>query len=73
MRQLKRKEDPSGFLNMFRYTAAMMFGDPRGNIQGQGRQPNLTKAGPGRRRTGKWNDCRHGQKTIKSTTFPRGH
>lgn len=56
MKNLNRTEDPSGFLNLFRYAASMRYGDPAGVIQGQGKQPSLTKSGPGRRRTGPWNE-----------------
>lgn len=73
MKQLSRKEDPTGFLNLFRHEASMRFGDPAGRIQGQGRQPNLTKKGPGRRRIGPWNDCQHGSKALSATSFPRGY
>jgi len=72
MRRLPDKHDPTGFLNLFRYVASMRFGDPAGVIQGQGRQPNLTKAGPGRRRTGAWNPCTHGAKHCSSRVLRRG-
>jgi hypothetical protein len=58
-------QDPTNLLNLFRYVAAIRYGDPNGHIQGQGKQPNLTKAGPGRRRTGPWNACRHGAKYLR--------
>lgn len=49
MRRLKRKEDPTGFLNLFRYAASMRFGNPVGVIEGHGRYASPTKKGPGRR------------------------
>jgi hypothetical protein len=55
MRELKRKEDPTGFLNLFRHAAALAFGDPSGFVRGRGRWPHHRKAGPGRRPAGPWN------------------
>lgn len=49
MRPLKSKDDPSGFLNLFRLASMDRFGDPSGFIQGHGRYGNHTKRGPGRR------------------------
>lgn len=72
MRRLTRKEDPTGFLNLFRDEARARYSDPRGVIQGAGRQPNLTKAVPGRRRTGPWNPCAHGAKHLNSRVPRRG-
>jgi hypothetical protein len=63
MMVLSKHEDPTGFLNLFRMASADRFGDPSGVLHGRGRWPNLTKAGPGRRRTGPWNSA--GSKLAK--------
>lgn len=73
MRQLPRREDPTGFLNLFRMAASDAFGDPKGKIHGRGKWPHLRKAGPGCRRTGPWNHCQHGAKHIHSSPTPRGY
>jgi hypothetical protein len=49
MMPLKPKDDPTGFLSLFRFAASQKFGDPSGNIQGRGRWHHGRKAGPGRR------------------------
>jgi hypothetical protein len=73
MKRLSKAEDPTSFFNLIRQVASDLFGDPRGVIQGQGRQPNLTKAGPGRRRAGPWNGCQHGAKGLNNRVIRRGH
>lgn len=57
MRQLTRKEDPSGFLTLFRHAASMMHGDPSGTIHSRGRWHSPTKKGPGRRHEGARNQA----------------
>lgn len=66
MNVLPRKEDPTGFLSLFRMAAMDRFGDPSGVIQGRGRWHHPRKAGPGRRNTAPWNDCQHGSKGLRS-------
>lgn len=49
MRVLSDKQDPTGFLNLFRLASMDRFGDPSGHIQGRGRWEHGRKKGPGRR------------------------
>ncbi len=49
MHSLPVREDPTGFLNLFRLAAMDRFGDPSGYIQGRGRWHHGRKKGPGRR------------------------
>lgn len=48
MHSLSVKEDPTGFLNLFRLASMDRFGDPSGHIQGRGRWHHGSKKGPGR-------------------------
>ncbi len=66
MRLLPFKEDPTGFLNLFRGAAADRFGDPSGFLRGRGRWPHHTKSGPGRRRAGPWHDCAGGATGLRT-------
>jgi hypothetical protein len=50
MKNLPNAQDPTGFFNFLRSVARMMYGDPRGFVQGRGRIEHGTKKGPGRRR-----------------------
>lgn len=73
MKPLNRKEDPTGFLNLFRAAASHLFGDPNGYIQGRGRWHHDTKKGPGR-----WYDRSvhkpvQNKKLIKNNVMKRGH
>jgi hypothetical protein len=58
VKRLPEKQDPTGFLNLFRYAAAMRFGDPSNVVRGRGRWHHPTKSGPGRRHEGAWNPSR---------------
>lgn len=49
MSSLPKREDPTGFLNLFRLASMDRFGDPSGYIQGRGRWHHGRKKGPGRR------------------------
>jgi hypothetical protein len=64
MELLPRKEDPTGFLSLFRMAAMDRFGDPSGVIQGRGRWHHPRKAGPGRRNTSARGECSHGAKWV---------
>ncbi len=65
MKPLSNRDDPTGFLSLFRLASMDRFGDPSGNIQGRGRWHHGKKRGPGRRNSGSrnpagsklWNKC----------------
>jgi hypothetical protein len=74
MKPLTRKEDPTGFLNLFRMAASDRFGNPAGVIEGRGRWGHHTKAGPGRFGTSGQQQNGNGSKGLRgSLGLRRGH
>lgn len=73
MRQLKRTEDPTGFLSLFRMAASDRFGDPSGRVQGRGVWHHPRKAGPGRFNDSARSDCRHGGKWVGKEAKRKGY
>lgn len=73
MKHLTRKEDPTGFLNLFRHEASMRFGDPSGLIYSRGKWHHECKRGPGRRHVRGVNGASlNGSKHLHSSPTPRG-
>jgi hypothetical protein len=49
MKRLTNKTDPTGVFRLLQRIAVARYASPNGKIQGRGRWPHGTKAGPGRR------------------------
>ena len=72
MMPLKRKDDPTGFLSLFRFEASTRFGDPSGHIHPRGKYEHRSKKGPGRRPYPTKSACQHGGKWLSPNVSRRG-